>query len=1626
MKAGQGSRLALVFAALWHTATSQTTYIEDTLYMMESDTKVIRLQDFMHSGIKTEFEFKPIDELNLTKTQNATGLPESMEISPSKTNLFYVTDTTLEFPNKTAVDMKNFKDMNAGVDQFFMAQDDISFYLLYLTNPKTLTLQGMIKYDDSPKLKALYSNIIESHTFTFFFGTVNNSKILRLHYAYLDSLSDQKLIERLVDDLILPEKDFLPENYKVNVNRTSSTDFDIFGYHGFSFSHARVAQFFYFRIYLDQTVYKADKFFLSLNFTGSKPFDLGDLQLKYDMVSAGILATPKVRMVVKGSSKTGKNRYFTIECTMNINKTIHPEASTATCGDPVEIKNFRLLSGTNNRGIDLGYGRFGIITEQFLLYPVDDSLSRFEKIYMDFGKTYVLTSEPPDPLPVKFSEKNEKFIALAFGNPQKRNVEDYYIIEYLSSPPEVSKTTGVNLNYLRLQKGNLFIGENTKADGKDSLAHLAISFQDAYIVFKGSVVHAKKDFVDNPNQVMDTFRFSILSKTGKELKESKNFTVNLVRKVLEAVEFKVPYTDVKVIRGGRISLAIKEDYFVGNDVALTLSTSVPNVTTTIESSYKAGIRFSNFEGLNDPVQLKSVAFIRLLWDNLLLVVQNKTESQQQASICFLKTADNTADGMVCNFKTKIDLVESYEVKGAWLLNFDHLIMVFRSMAKTSSVNEIHMAAVYFIGIGPQNGKAISEKVYFDTMKPKVASGSSTTVSFICYTYSASAVITYITDSTSGNKVATNLTTIKFKQNSENRYDNETKAVNFDSSLIERLDSFVPDYSSKYFFYVGILDKSGKLSTYQAIIKENAGKLTLVKMKELSSSLKGTSSTFHNIRYCAGLQELVAIGDEDKSEFQRLISVPFKVKYPVYEKMVRILPLRSLNLTNVTEYECLGEHNSLIGLGFHKNQTDDKLTTLINYDLDLIHDPRRRVEAVTKLHNVSYKGIMLTASSASYAYKDFVVISHVVSGSGKDEERQFLYIAQPIKDISFHIKCPYSVTTKVPLTLNLHTPHLKDEVSRKQVINLDVKQLDYSTEIRISNSGKLQKKKGFYDLEKYGLMSVVGHFFNVKLRLMNSTENRLLGDKDNVAIKSRLREKEQFSVNNSMEIRKINNTYILREVTGNLDIFYDKTNRSKSLTISMQCNSLNADFVANIVTHSELYLFTVEDIIGGVNVSYRQINHEKLIREQDYSVATTKYFSKTYEGVYGTPVSLYCGSNFYFIMYSKVTNEIQLSVLRPNQAEGIQVTSRGNVTIPLPEIPLATELICFNDDKNTDKTLKNSSVAMIVVFQNQSQVLYKYNGETSLDKVKRTILNFEVKDKIFFIDVECDISEAKYNSGGKIWDIYFKCFYSTRWSNDLIVKHFIQTNEETLVVKSSQIYQEVQEIKDFDIAKIIMEDNKLLVAGFNLREDGLQRKVYILVYDFNMEGSTYVTSYFNIDNFMNLDYDRFRQLIHVCNDGAIVYLDKSNPDSNTFDKAYSLEIDHITLQVKDPRFNPHEIHMEVLDMSGDVMERISLFNLFDMSAEIDSQSKHPFGTLMVYFLVGSILLLALSSIFYLVMNRLYEGKMKTINRSAATALIRDSIKAARASFVADIDLEGDEGHDIINELMKSSKVELQLK
>ena len=1615
-----GRLVACLLGCLLQVIITKAVYKEDVLYMTEKEVKVIRLQDFIHSGIMTRFEFEQIDPIDPSLIDPNSKTPIGLKIFDSKTNLYQMTEATRKIDNATneTISLDDIKDINSGIDQYLLARSDKNYTILLLSDQvdasklpvkpnvkKTITAEGA---------DTLYSHISDRHHFMFFESTLSTNRTMLMYYAYLDAENDKYFTDRANVTLSGLTTTFKPKDFNVNINFTSNTQIEVLGYHSSSFDYYD-NMFFYINITLGSSISVTQKL-MKIEIEGHSS---SDLQSEYTMISAGLIGDSehieRLRIVLKSKKGAGGNLYMMTLCKMLVEST----PPLVACSKPTSITGIRLLNDTLSRGIDFRNGQFGIITEQFLLHPTDDTLSKFRKIYLKIDQAFIKTTSIST---LEFASKNDKYIGLALG-PNIENITSYYIIEYGAKEPEVFTTTSCKSKYFRMQGGNLFMTEPMPDKSAQKIKHIGLAFSDAYILLDGLVVRSRMKALQ-PDNVEESLKFTIVSKVSGSVGEKKNFTVVLVQKVMNAIEIKTPFDYVKIIRGGATSLTLKEEYFIGNDVLLNISTNTTNLHATVLREKKHKIMFKNYyevsekkSPVNPSKQGNKVDYIKLVSDNLLLISQFESNSAH-ISICFINLRFTKDDVIECELYSSTT-IGSEKVVQAFLLNFDHYLLITKSISVSSSDNTDFHARIYQLRNTSSENK--NDSTAFLISKPINFKALSTYNSFICYTFSASAVITYI----SKNKDAFQIKRLEFKQLANNTYSDKNDEIKYDSSLITTLVTIVPDYTSKSYFYLGLYEMNLKFTTYQAIAKveeiNNTTKYSLSKIKEISTQIISSSSN----SFCAGTQELVSIGSSrtglnySQTVYDELIfSVPFEVKHSVYQKMVRRLPLESLGLERVMQFDCMGQRNSLIVIG--ANLTDGKtgknVTKLINYDLAVVNDPRKRIETIMDLQELNTNGLLLTSSSYSYSFMDFMVLSNLVAGN--ESSRDFMYIMQPIKQITFEISCPFSEVNSVPISMDLRVNHSPKQVHKSQELSIEVKPLDYSTVIVASNDKKLSKEVGFRELEISGILTITGHFY--KARLWDTeAQKEIVADKDLmpiISLQERQKVLENFTSSNSMEVRMIGDILVLREVTGNIEILYNKNNRSEKHVMLMQCNSLMADYLFNNQNGTGFYLFLIEDIIGGVIVRYREVNISNLAKKLPEKQLFTYEFNKKYDGVFKQPASLFCGINFYFLMHSKISNEVVLSVL--DRSINSTQAHASNVTIKLSEDTLATELVCLNDNDN-----KDSSIGLIVVYPNQTQILYKYRRETDIDQVKSVQLNFATKRKLFFHDVECEIGGSKLLTETKNWEIWLKCFYATRWSDDYVVNYTLNVNPSQLDLKSAVVVQEVKEIKNFQIVKTIAEDNKLLLVGFNLEEHIDKRKIYVLVYNFSLNSPVYVTSYFTIDNYGYIDYERFRQLIHVNYLGQIVYLDKRTQLRNTFNQIIVVEIGTLGLNITKTTFNPNNISLEILDLNNQPLEKISLINLFSLQKELTELQRNNVVKWLIIVFFGSIGLLLSSVCFYVVMNRLYIRKLFFAKKMAATSNIRISLQEARAANNADIDLEDENSQELINELVRGFKDEL---
>lgn len=85
-------------------------------------------------------------------------------------------------------------------------------------------------------------------------------------------------------------------------------------------------------------------------------------------------------------------------------------------------------------------------------------------------------------------------------------------------------------------------------------------------------------------------------------------------------------------------------------------------------------------------------------------------------------------------------------------------------------------------------------------------------------------------------------------------------------------------------------------------------------------------------------------------------------------MMRRLPFDSMKLKTILALDCMDERNSMIVVG-HSLDKGESPTALnpekiyiVNYDFDMVHDPRRRIEGIIDVNGLTSNRLLLTASS----------------------------------------------------------------------------------------------------------------------------------------------------------------------------------------------------------------------------------------------------------------------------------------------------------------------------------------------------------------------------------------------------------------------------------------------------------------------------------------------------------------------------------------------------------------------------------------------------------------------------------------------------------------------------------------
>jgi len=472
--------------------------------------------------------------------------------------------------------------------------------------------------------------------------------------------------------------------------------------------------------------------------------------------------------------------------------------------------------------------------------------------------------------------------------------------------------------------------------------------------------------------------------------------------------------------------------------------------------------------------------------------------------------------------------------------------------------------------------------------------------------------------------------------------------------------------------------------------------------------------------------------------------------------------------------------------------------------------------------------------------------------------------------------------------------------------------------------------------------------------------------------NKLRIRESITINNIVQAKLVDDLIIVRSSCGNLEVYYDRSDRSVKKIFEVQSNYMEADIVPpealpSNTSREQTFIVYGEEKKSSMQITYMQMNL-KINSSNASDALVTKNFTLSVEGTFRSFTSIYCGKNYYVMLMSKPQKYIVLGSLdmSSNSTTG---SFKANNTLELSNEVVASDILCLNDTKDED-----DSVGMLILYKNQSQYLYKFREKPARTELQYLELNF-MKDKAYFVnDFDCDNYETVKSDDNFLTK--FKCFYSTRWADDYVVYYGIESGPDVFKVLESKIIKIVEEVKDIDIIKTITNGKYALVIGELLTEPIDRRNYYVMVYDFNI-ADTRIISAIRMDRNIDIDTERFKEMISIGSDGTIGILYKNSQKSMVqFDNFTRFEFKPLTLEVKQMTFDPTKLNLEILNLGGEVMEKISMMNLFNLDVEKEKYQYHPFAVVMIY----SILLiagLALGSAIYLLINQSIYSRSKLI-------------------------------------------------
>lgn len=986
--------------------------------------------------------------------------------------------------------------------------------------------------------------------------------------------------------------------------------------------------------------------------------------------------------------------------------------------------------------------------------------------------------------------------------------------------------------------------------------------------------------------------------------------------------------------------------------------------------------------------------------------------------------------------------ENYVVEEAQLMNKDTVAIVYKILKpKKEGGTEQKIIQLFNISPEyrkTHRSMNVSEAVFFETTSRKTCSKC---FILYTYQASTILVHSFMKGETNNSTTQTvpSLGQVYFKNKLDDdalgtdRYIFFKQEIKIDRRGFLSINALYPDYLSKNYILVEIRDSKNITEIIQIYILEQTNAVNnqemeytykMVPHRQLPATVNIRKSN-GNFVYCMTTNEIGIISKQLKSEkdkkdkvihegvFDSIVSIPFSVKDRTYERMVRPMPLKQIGLDYVYNHQCLNSKDSIIALGvqnFSSPKFNDKLY-LVNYDFSQVNEPRSRLQRKIPLPKHFDVGThFLTVSAHDYRQRDSIAMSYEATEiEDPAEKRQFVYVRMPVKDIALEIDCRHQVGAKVNLDLEFKVDSNvtdKDKYkhgTKKLAINVEVRPLDFSTKIFIRDDKKLTKEIGTVNLEAH-LLAIKGHFLGAQLKHVPtniSTENYSV-DKNHLELVNRIRpdtgfEKSLDKVKASIkQVEALGDYLFVLQENGTVAIFGKTSSSDKKSQELNFMGELRAqaeymsvghfNVVWNKTTKSfeqRVYLFLGEPKRFGLEIFYYEFHKEP---KKDIAKSEIRRLKSHIHGSPKFVTVSACGHQFYVAIERKDRPKIsfqKFSLKLEQESRGEWKKLARHKSHYFNSSVDYMQAMCLKDSDYQDR---DNSFGLIVIFRNNLHLLMRYNLWPKYKELTVYPLDFLEKDKAaayVISDFECNLLndqvELKQEELIQTFSTTFKCLYSTRWESDYSIIYELNTKKKgESAIKKKKVIEEIEEVKNFQGLRTIMNSKYAAIIGYNLIEPRETRGYHCLIYDFRLERTAIVGSV-QIPKIVDTDPRNLDKLISISDDGFIYSLGQSGNRLASYDQVKVNWLGPLELKIKVIDFDPNTINIEVLGVDGEPLKKINLGSLFELGGDIHAALNSFLPRLMLSSILFLVVILIGSFLYYMMSQRQFLRAKKKYRR-----------------------------------------------